>query len=90
MFTLLGIVLLVTGASLTFAVDRQDEGVDVQLVGWILMAGGALALLIATIRAAGLMAPSNGPGDVGDPRVDDLHGPDRHGPDRTDEGRRAA
>lgn len=49
-----GILLLVAGASLTFAVDRQFEGVDVQLVGWILMAGGGMALIADIWRGAAL------------------------------------
>ena len=54
MLTVSGILLLVAGASLTFAVDRQFEGVDVQLMGWILMAGGGMALIAAMLRAAAL------------------------------------
>lgn len=56
MFTVLGILLLVAGAILTFAVERQAEGIDLQAVGWILMAGGGLSLLAATIRAAAIAA----------------------------------
>lgn len=56
MLTVLGILLLVAGAVLTFAVDWQAEGVDVQAVGWILMAGGGLSLLAAALRAAGFAA----------------------------------
>jgi len=51
MLAALGIVLIVAGAILTFAVDRQAEGFDINAVGWILMAGGALALLAALIQA---------------------------------------
>lgn len=54
MLTAVGILLLVAGAILTFAVDRQAEGVDVQLVGWIVMAGGGLALLAAIVRGAAI------------------------------------
>lgn len=56
MFAVLGIVLLVAGAILTFAVDRSADGVDIVAVGWILMAGGGLALLVAMIQAAGWMS----------------------------------
>lgn len=52
MFTLLGILLLTGGAIATFAVERDVEGVDLQLVGWILMAGGGAALVAAVIRGA--------------------------------------
>lgn len=52
MLSAAGILLLVAGAILTFAVDRDVEGVDLQLVGWILMAGGGLALVTAIVRGA--------------------------------------
>ena len=76
MLTLFGIVLLVAGAILTFAIERQVDGVDLQLVGWILMAGGGASLIAAMVRAAGLSAASrppdnvvvqHGPGPVSDP-----------------------
>lgn len=54
MLTVLGILLLVVGAILTFAVDRQADGVDLQAMGWILMAGGGLSLLAEMIRIAGV------------------------------------
>ena len=56
MFAALGVLLLVAGAIVTFAVDRQAEGVDLEAIGWILMAGGALSLLVALIQAAGWMS----------------------------------
>ena len=52
MLTGSGVLLLVAGAILTFAVERQLERVDVQLVGWILRAGGGTALIAAMLRAA--------------------------------------
>ena len=54
MLTGSGILLLVAGAILTFAVEQQLERVDVQLVGWILRAGGGTALIAAMLRAAAL------------------------------------
>jgi hypothetical protein len=54
MFAVLGIVLLVAGATVTFAIDRSVDGVDLPTVGWILMAGGGLSLLVAAIEASGL------------------------------------
>ena len=54
MFAALGIVLLVAGAVVSFAVDRSVEGVDLMAIGWILMGGGGLALLIALIEGAGV------------------------------------
>ena len=56
MFTSAGILLFLTGASLTFAVERQLEEVDLQLVGWIMMAGGVTALVFAITRFAGLVS----------------------------------
>jgi Domain of unknown function (DUF6458) len=56
MFAALGIILLVAGAIITFAVDREAEGFDLNAVGWILMAGGGLALLVALIQGAGWMS----------------------------------
>ena len=56
MFAALGIILLVAGAILTFAVDRQADGVDLEAIGWILLAGGGVALLIGAVQAAGLMS----------------------------------
>lgn len=53
MFAALGIIFVVAGAILTFAIDRQADGVDVTATGWILMAGGGLSFLMAALRAAG-------------------------------------
>lgn len=59
MFAALGIILLVIGAVLAFAVDRQTEGVDLVTIGWILIGGGALALVVAAIQGAGFMSMKN-------------------------------
>jgi hypothetical protein len=56
MFAALGIILLIAGAIITFAVDRQADGLDLHALGWILMAGGGLALLVALIQGAGWMS----------------------------------
>ena len=50
MFVVLGILLLVSGASLTFAIDRAAEGFDLILAGWILMAGGGISLVVGMIE----------------------------------------
>lgn len=42
----IGIVLLVAGAILAFAVNADVAGIDIHIIGWILMAGGLLALII--------------------------------------------
>jgi hypothetical protein len=52
MFAALGILLLVAGAVITFAIDRQAEGVDLEAIGWILMAAGALSLLVSLFTSA--------------------------------------
>ena len=56
MFAALGVILLVAGAIITFAVDRQAEGVDLEALGWILMAGGAASLLISAFIGASWMS----------------------------------
>lgn len=59
MLALFGIVLLVAGAVVAFAVDTGADGVDLQALGYILMAGGGLALLAAAIQGAGWLSMSN-------------------------------
>lgn len=59
MLALFGIVLLVAGAIVAFAVDTGADGVDLQALGYILMAGGGLALLAAAIQGAGWLSMSN-------------------------------
>jgi len=39
-----GILLIVIGAILTFAVDATITGIDLKVIGWILMLAGAAAL----------------------------------------------
>jgi hypothetical protein len=43
------IVLLAIGAILAFAVDASVSGVDLQVVGWILMGAGALGIVLSLI-----------------------------------------
>lgn len=45
----LGIVLIVIGAILSFAVTATVPGVDLTVIGYILIAAGALALLLAIV-----------------------------------------
>ena len=40
------IVLLALGAVLTFALRVDVSGIDLQVVGWILMAAGALGIVL--------------------------------------------
>lgn len=59
MYAALGLILLVGGAILTFAINESVDGADLEMIGWILMGGGALALLIAAIQGAGWMSMGN-------------------------------
>ena len=44
-----GIFLVVVGAILAFAVDVSLSGLDLQVVGWICMAAGALAIVLSLV-----------------------------------------
>jgi hypothetical protein len=55
----LGIILIVAGAIVAFAIDRAVDGVDLVMLGYILMAGGALALIAAAVRGAIWKSRSN-------------------------------
>lgn len=44
-----GIFLIVVGAILAFAVQDMVSGVDLTMVGYICMAAGALALIVALV-----------------------------------------
>ena len=46
----LGIILLVAGAIVAFAVHAAFDNVDLTTLGVILMAAGALSLIVALIR----------------------------------------
>ena len=41
-----GVFLLAVGAILAFAVEWEPAGVSVDIMGWILMGAGALAILM--------------------------------------------
>ncbi|MFV2104095.1 DUF6458 family protein [Micromonospora sp. LOL_024] len=43
------IFLLALGAILTFAVNASIGGLDLDVVGWILMAAGVLGLILTTL-----------------------------------------
>lgn len=49
----IGIILLVVGAIVAWGINAAFDGVDLQAIGFIIMAGGVLALLVAAIQAAG-------------------------------------
>lgn len=58
MFAALGVLLLVAGAILTFGVDQAVDGADLATIGYILMLGGGLSLVIGAIQGAGWLSMS--------------------------------
>jgi Domain of unknown function (DUF6458) len=44
-----GVFLIAVGAIITFALDLRVSGVNLDVVGWILMAVGALGLVVTLI-----------------------------------------
>ena len=49
MYVGLGILLLVVGAVLAFASSLHVSGIDLPVVGWILMAGGLIAIVLSLV-----------------------------------------
>ena len=47
MYIGLGVVLLIGGAILAFATNADVNGIDLRMVGWILMAGGFIAIVLS-------------------------------------------
>jgi len=43
------VFLLAIGAILAFAVDYSVSGVDINVIGWILMAAGVVGLFMTTV-----------------------------------------
>ncbi len=43
------IFLIAVGAVLAFAVDAEVSGLDIQVVGWILLAVGAIGILLSIL-----------------------------------------
>jgi Domain of unknown function (DUF6458) len=43
------VFLIAVGAILTFALDLRVSGIDLDVVGWILMAAGAIGLIVTMI-----------------------------------------
>ncbi len=59
--------LIIIGAILAFAVSDIIDGVDLTLIGYILMAGGALGLILSLIfagRRSTTTVQQSGPGGV--------------------------
>ncbi len=46
----LGIILLVAGAIIAFAVHAAVDNVNLVILGWILMGAGAVSLIVALLR----------------------------------------
>ncbi len=44
-----GVFLIVAGAVLAFAVNTSVSGVDLHLIGWILMGAGALVIMLSLL-----------------------------------------
>ena len=50
MYIGVGIFLIVVGAILTFAIDTSSvSAVNLEMIGWICMAGGVLAILLSLV-----------------------------------------
>lgn len=60
----IGMALVVIGAVLAFAVDTSPPGLDLNLIGWILMGVGAAGAVIGALAAA-----SRGPMAVDEPII---------------------
>lgn len=56
MFAGLGVLLLVAGAIVRWAIDGDVENTNLDMLGLILMGGGLLSLLIALIQGMGWMS----------------------------------
>ena len=57
--------VIAVGAILAFAVDAEPAGIDIEVVGWILMGVGVLGLaLIAVIWGQRGPRDPRGPGDL--------------------------
>jgi Na+/proline symporter len=70
-----GIFLIVVGAIMTFALDVSVAGIDLDVVGWILMGAGVAGLVLFFYfwsrrrGAAAVVTESSSYDDVGQPRA---------------------
>lgn len=46
----LGVGMIVLGLILALAVDAGVEGIDLQMIGWILVLGGVVVLVITAVQ----------------------------------------
>ena len=56
MFAALGIILIIAGAIIAFGIDKAIDGVDLVAVGYIMIGGGVLSLIVGAIQGAGFMS----------------------------------
>jgi hypothetical protein len=61
------IILIVVGAILRFAVTWTTNGIDIHVVGDILIAGGAVGLIITLVLMYTRRRPGPVPGEPGGP-----------------------
>ncbi len=59
MFAALGIILIVAGAVIAFGINSAVDSVDLVAIGYIMMGGGVLSLIVAAIQGAGFMSMRN-------------------------------
>ncbi|WP_395111128.1 DUF6458 family protein [Actinomadura sp. SCN-SB] len=76
-----GLALIIIGAILTYAVEIDVSGLDIRVVGIILMVGGLAGLIIGIIRMASARRrpPPGGDGRYYDDTYQDVP-PDRRRP----------
>jgi hypothetical protein len=60
MYIGVGIFLIVVGAILTFALNASVDAVNLEMIGWICMAGGALAILLSLVMSSRRTAAGGG------------------------------
>jgi uncharacterized membrane protein YedE/YeeE len=58
MYAGLGIILIVIGAIVAFGVEQAVDGWNLEAIGYILMAGGLISLLVAAVQGLGWMSRS--------------------------------
>jgi uncharacterized membrane protein YidH (DUF202 family) len=59
MFAVFGVILLIAGAILRFAITNNVNNANLHTIGVILIGGGALLAVVAAIQAAGWMSMGN-------------------------------
>jgi hypothetical protein len=59
MFAVFGVLLLIGGAIMRFAINNNVNNANLHTIGLILIGGGALLLVVAAIQGAGWMSMGN-------------------------------